>query len=86
MSIEIFPILYNKSCIEIDNAHTPIGKQSNQVWNTQIHLKNNGPYIKVPLVFWFLIMTFNLGFYHQLWVEWVYIHTGNSSGHTGQTC
>ena len=30
--------------------------------------------IKVPLVFSFLIMTFTLCFYHQLWVKWVCIH------------
>ena len=41
--------------------------------------------IKVPLIFWFLIMTFNsCFFYHQLWVKWVRIHIGNSSGHVGQ--
>ena len=67
------------------NAHTPIEKESNQDWNTPIHLKNNGPHIKVPLIFWFLIMIFYLCFYHQLWVKWVRIHVGNSSGHIGQT-
>ena len=52
-----------------------------------IHLKNNGPHIKVPLIFWFLIMTFGLSFYHQLWVKWVHIHIGfgNNSGHIEQT-
>ena len=50
-----------------------------------IHLKNNGPHIKVPLIFWLLIMTFNLCSYHQLWVKWACIHIGNSSGHIGQT-
>ena len=30
-------------------------------------------------------MIFYLCFYHQLWVEWVCIHNGNSSGHIGQT-
>ena len=30
-------------------------------------------------------MTFNLCFYHQLWVKWVCIHTGNSSGYLRQT-
>ena len=49
------------------------------------HLKNNGPDIKVPLIFWFLIMIFYLCFYHQLWVKWVCIDIGNSSGHIGQT-
>ena len=34
-----------------------------------IHLENNGPIIKVPLIFWFLIMIFNYRFYHQLWVK-----------------
>ena len=67
------------------NAHTPIEKQSNQDWNTSIHLKSNGPHIKVPLIFWFLIMIFYLCFYHQLWVKWVCIDIGNSSGHIGQT-
>ena len=67
------------------NAHTPIEKQSNQDWNASIHLKSNGPHIKVPLVFWFLIMTFYLCFYHQLWVKWVFIDIGVSSGHTEQT-
>ena len=36
------------------NAHTPTEKQSNQGWNTPIHLKNNAPHIKVPLIIWFL--------------------------------
>ena len=56
------------------NAHTPIEKQTNQDWNTPIHLKNNGPHIKVSLILWFLIKTFNLCFYRQLWVKWVCIH------------
>ena len=30
-------------------------------------------------------MTFNLLFYHQLWVKWVCEHIGSSSGHIGQT-
>ena len=67
------------------NAHTPIEKESNQDWNTPIHLESNGPHIKVPLIFWFLIIIFYLCFYHQLWVKWVCIHTGNSSEHIGQT-
>ena len=51
-----------------------------------IHLEANGPHIKFPLIFWFLIMIFYLYFYHQLWVKWVCIqHIGNSSGHIGQT-
>ena len=32
------------------SAHTPIEKQTNQGWNTPIHLKNNGPHVKVFLV------------------------------------
>ena len=36
------------------SAHTPIEKQFNKDWNTPIHLKNNGPHIKVPLIFGFL--------------------------------
>ena len=67
------------------NAQTPIEKQSNQDWSTPIHLKNNGPHIKVPLIFWFLIMILYLCFYYQLWVKWVCIQIGNSSGHIGQT-
>ena len=50
-----------------------------------IHLKNNGPHIKVPLIFWFLTMTFSLCFYHQLWVKLVCIHIGNNSGYIEQT-
>ena len=38
------------------NDHTPPEKQSNQDWNTAIHLKNNGPHIKVSLIFLFLII------------------------------
>ena len=64
------------------NAHIPIEKQSNQGWNTSIHLKHNAPHMKVPLIFWFLIMISYLCFYHQLWVKWVYIHIGNSCGQT----
>ena len=33
------------------NVHTPIEKQSNQGWNPPIYSKNNGSYIKVPLIF-----------------------------------
>ena len=40
---------------------------------------------KVPLIFWFLIATFNSCFYHQLWVKLVCIHIGINSGHIGQT-
>ena len=67
------------------NAHTPIEKQSNQDWNTPIHLESNGPHIKVPLIVWFLIMIFYLLFYHQLWVKWVSIDSRSSSGYIGQT-
>ena len=49
------------------------------------HLKNNGPHIKVFLIFWFVIMTFDLCFYHQLRVKWVCIHIGNISGYIEQT-
>ena len=66
------------------NAHTPIEKQSNQDWNTPIHLESNGQHIKVPLIFWFLIMVFYFCFY-QLWVKWLCIDIGKSSGHIGQT-
>ena len=64
------------------NAHTPIENQSNQDWNTPTHLKNNGPHIKVSLIFWFLIMIFCLCFYHQWWVKCARINIGNSSGQT----
>ena len=67
------------------NAHTPIEKESNQDWNTPIHLKINGPYIKVHLIFWFLIMIFYLCFYQQLWIKWVCIYIGNNPGHIRQT-
>ena len=50
-----------------------------------IHLKNNGPHIKVPLIFWFLTMTFDLCFYHQLWVKWVCVHIRNNSRYIEQT-
>ena len=50
-------------------------------------LKNCGSTYKNSfyLIFWFLILIFNLCFYHQLWVKLVCIHIGNSSGHIGQT-
>ena len=67
------------------NYQTSIVKQSNHNWNMLIYLKNNGPHIKVPLISWFLIMTFKLCFYNQLWVKWVCIHIGNNSGHIEQT-
>ena len=47
------------------NAHPSIEQQSNIDWNTTIHLE-----VKVPLKFWFMIMTFNLCFYQWLWVKW----------------
>ena len=31
------------------------------------------------------IKSFYLRFYHQLWVKWLCIDIGNSSGHIGQT-
>ena len=67
------------------NAHTTIEKQPNQNWNTPIHLESNGPHIKVPLIFWFLIMIFYFFFYHQLWVKWLCIDIRKSSGHIRQT-
>ena len=50
-------------------------------WKTVYHrlkyphpFKNNRPSIKVPLIFWFLITTFNKCFYTQRWLnEYVYI-------------
>ena len=50
-----------------------------------MYLKNNGPHIKVPLIFWFLIMTFDLCFYKQLWLKWVCIKIGNNSDHIEKT-
>ena len=67
------------------NAHAPIEKQSNQDWNTSIHLKSNGSHIKVPLIVWFLIMIFYLCFYYELLVKWVCINIGVSSGHIEQS-
>ena len=69
----------DETFIFLVNAHTPIENQSNQDWNTSIHLKGNGSHIKVPVIFWFLIMISYLCFYHQLWVKWVCIDTGSSS-------
>ena len=49
-------------------------KQCNKDWNSPIHLENSGQSIKVSLIFWFLIMTFNLWLYHQLGLNrYVYI-------------
>ena len=67
------------------NSDTSIEKQSNHDWNTPSYLKNNGPHIKVTLIFWFFIMIFYLCFYLQLWVKCVCAHIGNSSKHIGQT-
>ena len=60
-------------------------QSKNNLTKTEIHLKNNGSCKKVPLCFWFLVMTFNLCFYHQLWVKWVCIRIENIYGHIGQT-
>ena len=67
------------------NAYPPVEKRSNQDWNSLIHLKNKGPHTKVPLIFWFLTMTFNLRFYPLFWVTWVCIHIRNSFGRIRQT-
>ena len=40
--------------------------------------------MKVPLIFWVLIMNFDLCFYKQLWVKWVCVHIGNNSGQIEQ--
>ena len=85
MGTSIQRLLKKKKIIFWINAHTQIEKQSNQDWNTLIHLKSKGPHITVPLIFWFLIMIFYLCFYHQLWVKWVCMDIENSSGYTGQT-
>ena len=66
------------------NPHTAIENQSNKDWNTPIHLKSDVPHVKVPLIFWFIITTFYVCFYHQLWVKWVCPDIGNSFGHIGQ--
>ena len=63
------------------NKWTPAYKD---YWNTSIYLKNNRPHIKVPLIFWFLIMTFNC-VYHKLWVKLLCIYIGNNFGYIGQT-
>ena len=36
-------------------------------------------------MFWFLIMTFDLCFYHQLWVKWAWVHIRNNYAHIEQT-
>ena len=84
-SIHIQRLLKMKKLIFWVNSHTPVEKESNQDLNTTVHLKNNGRHIKVPLIFWFLIMASNWGFCHQLWVKWECIHIGKSSEHIGQT-
>ena len=59
----------------------------NNLTSTEIRpsIQKNVPDINVPLIFWFLIMTFNLCFYQQLWVKWVFIHIGNNSSYIEQT-
>ena len=58
--------------INAHSIHTPIKKKPNQDWNTPIHLKNNGPHIKAPSIFWFLIM--NYVFITTFWLNgYVYI-------------
>ena len=68
---------FEKKCNETTNCSIAT--------NSPIHLESNGLHIKVPLIFWFLIMIFYFCFYHQLWVKWLYIDIWNSSGHSGQT-
>ena len=71
MDTSIQKLLKMKKFIFWINAHTPIKKQSSQDWNIPIHLKNNAPHIKLPLVSYH---DFQLCFHHQLWVKWyVYI-------------
>ena len=53
MDASIQRLLKMKKFIFWINAHTPIKKQSSQDWNTPIHLKNNAPQIKVPLIYGF---------------------------------
>ena len=67
------------------NVHTPIEKQSNQDWIPVSISKIRVHILKVPSIFWFLIMTFNLCFYHQSCVKWICIDIVNGSGHIGQT-
>ena len=85
MNISIKRLLKMKKFIFWINSHTPMEKQSNQDWKTPIYLKIKGPHVKVPLIFWFLIITFKLFFYHELWVKWVCIRIGNRSGHITPT-
>ena len=85
MNTSIQRLLKMKKFIFWINAYPPVEKRSNQDWNSLIHLKNNGSHTKVPLIFWFFTMTFNLCFYPLFWVKWVCIHIRNSFGHTRQT-
>ena len=71
----------NEQVIFCINAQSPIEKKSNQDWNAPIHLNNNGPYIKVSLIFLFLLIIFYFCFYHRLWVKLVCLHIGSSSVH-----
>ena len=41
------------------------------IYIIRIYIWSTCPHIKVPLIFWFLIMILYLCFYHQLWVKWV---------------
>ena len=54
MDTSIQRLLKIKKVIFWINAHIPIEKQSNQDWNTPIHLKNNSTHIRIPLIFCFL--------------------------------
>ena len=50
-------------------------------WQTiypRLKYPHNGPQVKVPLIFLFLIMTFNFCFHHQLLIKWVCIHVGQT--------
>ena len=67
---DVVPVLCNKPCMYW-RLKSNQSNQSNQDWNTNIPLKNNGPHVKVPLVFWFLIMIFYRYYYHQFCVKWV---------------
>ena len=41
------------------------------IYIIHIYIWSTCPHVKVPLIFWFLIMILYLCFYHQLWVKWV---------------
>ena len=50
-------------------------------WKTiepRLKYLHNGLDVKVPLIFSFLIVTFNLCFHHQLLIKWVCIHIGQT--------